>query len=62
MRVLISGGHLTPALAIIDYAREHFPQDEFIFAGRIYSQPSLKQRSWEKQEITKRGVTFVPLV
>jgi len=60
MRVLISGGHLTPALAIIDYAREHFPQDEFIFAGRIYSQPSLKQRSWEKQEITKRGVTFVP--
>ncbi|MBW7956208.1 UDP-N-acetylglucosamine--N-acetylmuramyl-(pentapeptide) pyrophosphoryl-undecaprenol N-acetylglucosamine transferase [Patescibacteria group bacterium] len=60
MKVLISGGHLTPALAVIDYARQHFPDDQFIFAGRIYSQPTLKQRSWEKQEVSKRGVTFVP--
>lgn len=60
MKVFISGGHLTPALAIIDYAQEHFPQDEFVFAGRLYSQPKLKQRSWEKQEVTKRNVTFVP--
>jgi len=60
MKVFISGGHLTPALAIIDYAQKHFPQDEFVFAGRLYSQPKLKQRSWEKQEVAKRNVTFVP--
>lgn len=60
MKVLVSGGHLTPALAIIDYARQHQPGDQFIFVGRLYSQPTLKQRSWEKQEVTKRGVTFVP--
>lgn len=59
MKVLISGGHLTPALAVIDYAREHFPEDQFVFAGRLYSQPKLKQRSWEKQEVSKRDVPFV---
>ena len=60
MKVILSGGHLTPALAVIDYAKKHHPSDEFVFAGRLYSQPSLKQRSWEEQEVTKRGVPFVP--
>lgn len=60
MKVVISGGHLTPALAIIDYARQHYPQDEFLFAGRLYSQPTLRQRSWEKQEVSQRGVKFLP--
>jgi UDP-N-acetylglucosamine--N-acetylmuramyl-(pentapeptide) pyrophosphoryl-undecaprenol N-acetylglucosamine transferase len=60
MKVFLSGGHLTPALAIIDYAKQQFPQDEFVFAGRLYSQPTLKQRSWEKQEVAKRNVSFLP--
>jgi UDP-N-acetylglucosamine--N-acetylmuramyl-(pentapeptide) pyrophosphoryl-undecaprenol N-acetylglucosamine transferase len=59
MKILISGGHLTPAMAVIDFAAQHFPEDTFVFAGRLYSQPSLKQRSWEKEEVTKRGATFV---
>jgi UDP-N-acetylglucosamine--N-acetylmuramyl-(pentapeptide) pyrophosphoryl-undecaprenol N-acetylglucosamine transferase len=59
MKVILSGGHLTPALAVIDYAKKHHPSDEFVFAGRLYSQPSLKQRSWEEQEVTKRSVPFV---
>lgn len=60
MKVCISGGHLTPALAVIDHAKTHAQTDTFVFFGRLYSQPKLKQRSWEKQEVTKRGVTFVP--
>lgn len=60
MKVCISGGHLTPALAVIDYAQARGTGDTFVFAGRLYSQPKLKQRSWEKQEVSKRGVTFVP--
>ncbi len=59
MKILISGGHLTPALAVIDYAQKHFPEDQFVFVGRVYSQPSLKQRSWEKPEVEKRNVPFV---
>jgi UDP-N-acetylglucosamine--N-acetylmuramyl-(pentapeptide) pyrophosphoryl-undecaprenol N-acetylglucosamine transferase len=59
MKILISGGHLTPALAVIDYAQTHFPEDEFVFVGREYSQPSLKQRSWEKPEVSKRNVPFI---
>jgi len=59
MKILLSGGHLTPALAVIDYAQKNFPADTFVFAGRLYSQPSVKQRSWEKEEVTKRGVKFI---
>lgn len=60
MKVLVTGGHLTPALAVIDYAQKHSSDDAFVFVGRLYSQPTLKQRSWEKQEVTKRGIPFVP--
>lgn len=56
---MISGGHLTPALAVMDYAKAHGNDDKVVFLGRVYSQPALKQRSWEKPEVTKRGATFV---
>lgn len=60
MKILISGGHLTPALAVIDYILDHHPQDEIVFVGRLYSQDKLKQQSQEYAEITKRNIEFVP--
>ena len=60
MKVLISGGHLTPAVALIDYIQSKHPETEIVFAGRLYSRISDQQPSPEKQEISKRGVTFVP--
>lgn len=60
MKILISGGHLTPALSVIDYILEQHPQDEIVFVGRLYSQDKLKQQSQEHAEITKRNIPFIP--
>jgi len=54
MKILISGGHLTPALAIIDYIQTHQYEDEIVYVGRIYSQEKNKQLSVELDEIEKR--------
>lgn len=60
MKIAISGGHLTPALALIDYVQSNHPQDELVFIGRIFSQKKLQQRAVEKREAAKRGVEFIP--
>lgn len=59
MKILISGGHITPALAVIDYIQAHHPQDEVKFIGRQYSQPELKQKAVEESEVAKRQVEFI---
>ncbi len=59
MKILISGGHLTPALAMIDYIKVNYPQDQIVFVGRKYSQTQLKQKAIEHQEVTKRQVKFI---
>ncbi len=59
-RILISGGHLTPALALIDYLKDNEVEDiEIIFVGRIYSQDIDKQKAQEKTEVEKRQIKFV---
>lgn len=59
-RIIISGGHLTPALALIDYIQENRIETEITFLGRLFSQEIDKQESQEKKEVEKRGVKFVP--
>jgi UDP-N-acetylglucosamine--N-acetylmuramyl-(pentapeptide) pyrophosphoryl-undecaprenol N-acetylglucosamine transferase len=60
MKMLITGGHLTPALAFIDFVREHNPSTEIVYLGRKYAQESLKQESIEAEEIAQRpGVKFL---
>lgn len=61
MKILLTGGHLTPALALIDYIQANHPQDEIVFVGRIYSQVKHQQISPEKKEVEQRGVRFVDL-
>lgn len=56
MKVVITGGHLTPALGFIDHLQTH--NDEVIFIGRLYSQKKLRQRSQERSEVEKKGVPF----
>ena len=60
MRILLTGAHLTPALAMIDYIQEKHPKDELVFVGRLYSQEKLKQKAVEKTEIEKKGLKFIP--
>lgn len=61
MKIFIPGGHLTPALGLIDWIQINQPQTEIVFAGRIYSQEKLKQRAVEAYEVDKRGVDFIPV-
>ncbi|NCN06424.1 MAG: UDP-N-acetylglucosamine--N-acetylmuramyl-(pentapeptide) pyrophosphoryl-undecaprenol N-acetylglucosamine transferase [Candidatus Pacebacteria bacterium] len=59
MKILTTGGHLTPALAFIDYVREQAGA-EFIFLGREFSQIQNNQRSQEIQAIaTDRSIPFI---
>jgi UDP-N-acetylglucosamine--N-acetylmuramyl-(pentapeptide) pyrophosphoryl-undecaprenol N-acetylglucosamine transferase len=57
MKILITGGHLTPALSTIDYVLSQ-KKDSIIFVGRKFSQTASQQRSVEKEEVEKRGVPF----
>ncbi|NCN24349.1 MAG: hypothetical protein COU65_03025 [Candidatus Pacebacteria bacterium CG10_big_fil_rev_8_21_14_0_10_42_12] len=59
MKILISGGHLTPALAFIDFVKTQ-KNVEMVFVGRIYSQERSKQRSHESEEVLKRDIKFIP--
>lgn len=59
MKMLVSGGHITPAIALIQYTRSIDPTIEVVFAGRQYSQTKTKQLSWEQIEVEKQQVTFV---
>lgn len=59
MKILLSGGHLTPALAFIEYIQQNHPEVELYFAGRVYSRKEEKQLSREREEMQARGVTFI---
>ncbi len=53
-KILISGGHLTPALALIDYLAKKEPEIKIIFAGRVYAQVNNRQPAHEYQLIKQR--------
>lgn len=59
MKILVSGGHLTPALAFIDYVKQNQPDVDFVFVGREYSQDAVKQKSQEKLELQQRNIPFI---
>lgn len=61
MRILITGGHATPALAMIDYIREHYPDTKILFVGRQYTDQKNKDLSFEYTEVKKRNIPFVNL-
>lgn len=58
-KILITGGHLTPALAFIDYCHHHKLDFEFVFVGRELAQAKDKQPAWEKTEIETRKIKFI---
>lgn len=59
MKILITGGHLTPALATIDYIQKHHPTDTVVFVGVDITQKKSQQQSKERKEVEKRGITFI---
>lgn len=57
MNLYITGGHLTPALAVIDRIAKEHHQTDIYFIGREYSQHG-KQHTREQEEIQKRDIPF----
>jgi len=58
MKILITGGHYSSALAVIDKLRNH----NIIFVGRKYSLDSENSESLEYKEIKKRNIKFINLL
>ncbi len=61
MKILLTGGHLSPALALIDEIKDQKITAEIIFVGRKYALDSENILSLEYKEITKRNIKFIPL-
>jgi len=61
MKILVTGGHIMPALALIDtlITKKNI---EIVFVGRKYNLASEQSFSLEFQEIEKRKIKFIPLV
>lgn len=61
LKIMIPGGHLTPALGLIDWIKQNHPQTQVVFVGRKFSQQKLQQPALEFQEVSKRQVEFISL-
>jgi len=59
-RIIITGGHLTPAIAVIKKLQEE-DSWQILFIGRKYTMEGDKAASIESQIIPKLGVKFVSI-
>jgi len=59
MKILTTGGHLTPALAFIDFVSTQPTPTEFVFLGRNFSQVENRQRSQESRAAAEREIPFI---
>lgn len=59
MRIFIAGGHLTPALAVIETIEKKHQEVEIFYIGRRYSLEGDDSLSAEYQEITRRKIKFL---
>ena len=57
--LLVTGGHPTPALAVIDALRVHRPRTRIVFVGRRTANEKEKSQTYEYQEISQRGLEFI---
>lgn len=61
MRILITGGHLSPALAVIEELKKTKKDIDIVFVGRKYALDSEKTVSLEYKEIKKLNIPFIPI-
>ncbi len=61
-KILITGGHLTPAVATIDYLRKFYPEVEIVFVGREWAREGDRQLASEASAMAERSIKFIPFV
>lgn len=57
MKIVITGGHLTPAMAVIEELKGH----EVVYIGRKYALEGDKALSLEYQTITSKNIPFISI-
>lgn len=58
LTILFSGGHLTPAIATIEYLQKNYPEIKLVFVGREYSQQQEEQLAKERETCEQLGIPF----
>ncbi|NMB84408.1 UDP-N-acetylglucosamine--N-acetylmuramyl-(pentapeptide) pyrophosphoryl-undecaprenol N-acetylglucosamine transferase [Candidatus Roizmanbacteria bacterium] len=62
MKILVTGGHLTPALSVIDRIIDlGIKNVEIVFVGRKHALSAESSLSMEYQELKKRNIRFIDL-
>ncbi|MEI6533021.1 MAG: UDP-N-acetylglucosamine--N-acetylmuramyl-(pentapeptide) pyrophosphoryl-undecaprenol N-acetylglucosamine transferase [Candidatus Roizmanbacteria bacterium] len=60
-KILITGGHFTPALAVIELLKKSKPDVQIVFVGRKYQLTYEQSLSLEYKEIQKKTIEFYHL-
>ena len=59
--IFITGGHVTPAIALIDALQKNNTV-HIVFIGRTYTTEGSRTDSFEHQLIREKGIQFIPIV
>ena len=57
-KILICGGHPTPALSVIDELKKNHPEMSLVFVGRKYAIESERTLSYEYKGCMERRIAF----
>ncbi len=61
MKLFITGGHVTPAIAVTGEIQKRHPEWEIVFVGRMYAMEGDRRQSAEYRQVRDLGIRFLPV-